>query len=462
MGDVREKYKVNPREIGHGHYGVVRKCVNRETGVEYAIKSIKKSKVGRLESLIREINILRTVHHPNILSLVDVYEDEKFLHLVTELCTGGELFDRIIAKTNSEEGRFTEQDAAKLVQQILSAIEYCHNVHNICHRDLKPENFLFKTSSEDAELKVIDFGLSRFDDMEEHMHTRVGTPYYIAPEVLQRDYDKACDMWSIGVITYILLCGFPPFYGNSDQEIFMSIQRGVYDYPSPEWDSISDDAKDFIDSLLKKDPSERPTASEAAAHRWFTSVDALPTVVISENIKHSLSRFMGMSKLKKVALSVIANKLTEAEIGNLSKIFHTIDTDGSGTISIDELREALDNEGLEMLEDEIGELMSGLDIDGNNELDYSEFLAATMNVNLFIREDNIRHAFDYFDSEGSGFIDMDVLVNIFGSEEHAREVVGQLDQNGDGKIDFEEFKAMMVSQNFISPRDPLPEPESRK
>ncbi|CAN0001482.1 unnamed protein product, partial [Phaeothamnion confervicola] len=147
------------KELGHGHYGVVRKCENRATGEILAIKTIKKAKVHRIELLKREIEILRTVEHPTIIQLVDVYEDDNHLHLVTELCTGGELFDRIIAKTESEEGHYSERDAARLVHKMLMAIEYCHNEHNICHRDLKPENFLFKSADSEDGLKIIDFGL---------------------------------------------------------------------------------------------------------------------------------------------------------------------------------------------------------------------------------------------------------------------------------------------------------------
>lgn len=177
------KYHIDPEEIGRGHYGVVRKCMDRETKVWYAIKSIRKSKVGKIEVLKREIALLKEVDHPNIIRLVEAHEDEKYLHLITELCTGGELFDRIIAKTQSDEGHFSEADAAKIVRCILDAIRYCHDVKGIVHRDLKPENFLFSTPEEDAVIKIIDFGLSRHDDMKMGiMNTKVGTPYYVAPE----------------------------------------------------------------------------------------------------------------------------------------------------------------------------------------------------------------------------------------------------------------------------------------
>lgn len=172
--------------------------MNRETGEWLAIKSIRKAKVSKIEVLKREIDILKEVRHPNIIRLVEVYEDERYLHLITEVCTGGELFDRIIAKTQSAEGHFSEHDAATLVRDILDAIRYCHS-KGIVHRDLKPENFLFLTTAEDSPIKIIDFGLSRHDDvLKGVMKTKVGTPYYVAPEVLRREYTNSCDIWSIG------------------------------------------------------------------------------------------------------------------------------------------------------------------------------------------------------------------------------------------------------------------------
>lgn len=185
---------------------MVRKCQDRANGEWYAIKSIRKKNVHKVDVLKREIELLQEVDHPNIIKLKEVFEDEKYLHLVTELCTGGELFDRIIAKTQSEEGHYSEHDAAEVVKSILEGIGYCHDVKHICHRDLKPENFLFKSTDEHAQIKIIDFGLSRHETFNnpnsapQKMKTKVGTPYYVAPEVLKKDYDKSCDMWSIGVI----------------------------------------------------------------------------------------------------------------------------------------------------------------------------------------------------------------------------------------------------------------------
>jgi len=232
--------------------------MDRKTKEWFAIKSIRKSKVHKIEVLKREIEILKEVNHPNIIRFIEVHEDAQYLHIITELCTGGELFDRIIAKTHSPEGHFSEMDAAKIVCSILDGIAYCHDVKQIVHRDLKPENFLFASRADTAPIKIIDFGLSRYElTPGSIMKTKVGTPYYVAPEVLKRKYTKSCDIWSIGVITYILLCGYPPFYGDSDNQIFDSVRAGRFDFPSPEWDSVSSDAKDFICCLLKKDPANR-------------------------------------------------------------------------------------------------------------------------------------------------------------------------------------------------------------
>jgi len=278
------------------------------------------------------------------------------------------------------------------------------------------------------------------------MTTRVGTPYYIAPEVLKKSYDKACDLWSIGVITYILLCGYPPFYGNTDQEIFASVAKGVFDFPSPDWDSISDEAKDLICLLLKLNPNERPTASQALEHPWFARVLSHKDVIDLQktDLGYRMKSFMGMNKLKKVALSVIAQQLTEEEIGQMRKVFESIDTDGNGTISVEELHNALSSlEDLPPIEQEVVRMMQGIDLDNNLQLDYENFVAATMARNVFIRDENIRKAFEYFDKEKLGQITVQNLIDVFGSEQHAREVFGDVDLNGDGVISYEEFEHLM-------------------
>ncbi|CAK4163311.1 unnamed protein product [Aphanomyces euteiches] len=464
LGDVFSVYNVEKKELGHGHYGTVRIGTHKKLGHKVAIKTIPKVKVSRPETLRREIEILRTVDHPNIIKLFDVFEDTRHLHLVTELCTGGELFDRIIAR-----GHYTEADAAKLVRKILDAVKHCHD-KDICHRDLKPENFLFATKDEDAELKVIDFGLSRTDSGDQSfMTTRVGTPYYIgtlkllgldlicfpAPEVLGRHYDKSCDLWSIGVITYILLCGYPPFYGDSDPEIFASVRSGKYSYDTPEWVGVSAEAKDLIDHLLLLDASKRLTAAQALQHPWLSGSAPANERNISGTILGSLKRFQGHNKLKKVALAVIADQMTGNEINELKKQFQKIDIDGNGVITMQELAIAVREMGQDVLESEVFQLLQGIDIDGDGSLDYNEFLAATMKRNMFNKQEYLMQAFNYFDTKKQGVITKDDLIRFMGSEEHAQEIMDEIDTNGDGEISFEEFCVMMEQKGLgeeLTPR----------
>lgn len=219
------------------------------------------------------------------------------------------------------------------------------------HRDLKPENFLFSTKKEDAVIKIIDFGLSRHDTATKIMNTKVGTPYYVAPEVLNREYTKSCDIWSIGVITYILLCGYPPFYGDTDNQIFDSVRTGRFDFPSPDWDGISEAAKDFICSLLRKDPSKRLTAAEAYHHAWIEEMCKQDTKR-GRNLRSSIVfspqsvtflKYRDMQKLKKAALTFIANNVTSDEIVALKAVFKKIDVNGDGTVTLQELDECLKN-----------------------------------------------------------------------------------------------------------------------
>ncbi|KAH9099353.1 hypothetical protein Ae201684P_018369 [Aphanomyces euteiches] len=447
LGDVFSVYNVEKKELGHGHYGTVRIGTHKKLGHKVAIKTIPKVKVSRPETLRREIEILRTVDHPNIIKLFDVFEDTRHLHLVTELCTGGELFDRIIAR-----GHYTEADAAKLVRKILDAVKHCHD-KDICHRDLKPENFLFATKDEDAELKVIDFGLSRTDSGDQSfMTTRVGTPYYI---VLGRHYDKSCDLWSIGVITYILLCGYPPFYGDSDPEIFASVRSGKYSYDTPEWVGVSAEAKDLIDHLLLLDASKRLTAAQALQHPWLSGSAPANERNISGTILGSLKRFQGHNKLKKVALAVIADQMTGNEINELKKQFQKIDIDGNGVITMQELAIAVREMGQDVLESEVFQLLQGIDIDGDGSLDYNEFLAATMKRNMFNKQEYLMQAFNYFDTKKQGVITKDDLIRFMGSEEHAQEIMDEIDTNGDGEISFEEFCVMMEQKGLgeeLTPR----------
>lgn len=449
LSDVRQRYHINPKEIGHGHYGVVRKCMDRKTNEWYAIKSILKSKVHRVDILKREIEILAEVDHKHIIKLVEVHEDIKYLHLITELCTGGELFDRIIAKSETPEGHFEEVKAAKLIASILDAIAYCHE-RQIVHRDLKPENFLFVSKDEDAPVKIIDFGLSRHEVSGGGiMRTKVGTPYYVAPEVLKKQYTKSCDMWSIGVIAYILLCGYPPFYGDSDNQIFDSVKAGKFDFPSPEWDTISDDAKDFICCLLKMDASQRLTAGQALNHTWIralTSRRRNSIVTYDNHRSEPFKKFMGLNKLKKVALGYIATHLTDREVQYLAEMFEKLDVDGNGKLPLRKLEEALastENFNLD-LQEKLAGLREDLSLTGDESIVWKDFIAAMSDKSLLIKEQKIRIAFNHFRKNSGKGVRVSDLINLIGGESGAGEILDMNQLGGRAVITYDEFKSMMT------------------
>lgn len=270
--DIEDKYYVDPTVLGTGHNGSVRACINRVTGQRYAVKSIcKNGKATKAGSLVREIMLLKEMKHHSIIQLVDIYEDTDHIHLITDLCSGGELFDRIIERSSSDNGVpcFTEKEAARVLHQILVAVSYMHE-KGIAHRDIKPENILFESKDADSPIKVIDFGLARKHMYgEPPMSTLLGTPYYIAPEVLRKRYTKSCDLWSVGVIAYILLCGYPPFNGGDNNETHRSVLQGRYCFPSKDWNGTSQESRDFIRQLLRMDPNKRMTVDQALNHPWI-------------------------------------------------------------------------------------------------------------------------------------------------------------------------------------------------
>jgi len=254
--------------LGRGAFSVVYVATQRATGTQYAVKVINKKDLGKdyEKNLKMEVDILKKVNHPNIIALKELFDTPDKLYLVMELVTGGELFDKIV-----EKGSYTEHEAGQLVRKIVSAVDYLHNL-GIVHRDLKPENLLLKRADNDLEIAIADFGLSKIVGQQMMMQTACGTPSYVAPEVLNASgYGKEVDMWSIGVITYILLCGFPPFYGDTVPEIFEQIMEANFDYPEEYWGSVSKEAKDFINKLLVVDSDKRLTASDALRHPWLSA-----------------------------------------------------------------------------------------------------------------------------------------------------------------------------------------------
>jgi len=301
--DIKAKYNLK-EIIGTGNFAEVRLGVNKETKEKFAIKISTIKDDEEYEIIKQEIEILGKLDHPNIVKLIEIFESpgkgkEKLVYMVTELVTGGELFDRIV-----ERGHFGEREACDFVRTMILAILYMHQ-HNVVHRDLKPENILLQNDGENMVVKIADFGLAKvydpnFQATEQKLHTMCGTPCYVAPEILTSKknggYGPEVDMWSIGVILYVLLCGFPPFFHEEQQMLFRLIVKGNFEFPSPEWDSISDQAKDFIRKLLVVKPSDRMTPEDALMHPWLQAQNVENRSVL--NVKQ-LKRFYQADPIKK-------------------------------------------------------------------------------------------------------------------------------------------------------------------
>lgn len=447
-GNLKEFYSMG-KKLGQGQFGMTFLCVEKATGKEYACKSIAKRKLlskEDVEDVRKEIQIMHHLAgHPNVISIKGAYEDAVAVHVVMELCAGGELFDRIIQR-----GHYTERKAAELTRTIVGVVEACHSL-GVMHRDLKPENFLFVDQKEDSLLKTIDFGLSVFFKPGEKFNDVVGSPYYVAPEVLRKRYGPEADVWSAGVIVYILLSGVPPFWAETEQGIFEQVLHGDLDFSSEPWPSISESAKDIVRKMLVRDPRRRLTAHQVLCHPWVQVDGVAPDKPLDSAVLSRMKQFSAMNKLKKVALRVIAQCLSEEEIAGLKQMFKMIDADNSGQITFEELKAGLKRVGANLKDSEIYDLMQAADVDNSGTIDYGEFLAATLHLNKVQKEDHLFAAFSYFDKDGSGYITPDELQKVceeFGLEDvRLEEMIREVDQDNDGLIDYNEFVAMMQMGN---------------
>ncbi|KAL6893932.1 hypothetical protein ACP4OV_008030 [Aristida adscensionis] len=441
---LKDLYTIG-KKLGQGQFGTTYLCVEKATGKEFACKSIAKRKLlteEDVEDVRREIQIMHHLAgHANVVSIVGAYEDAVAVQLVMELCAGGELFDRIIQR-----GHYSEKAAAQLTRVIVGVVEACHSL-GVMHRDLKPENFLFVNQNEDSPLKTIDFGLSMFFKPGEMFADVVGSPYYVAPEVLLKHYGREVDVWSAGVIIYILLSGVPPFWDESEQGIFEQVLKGDLDFSSEPWPSISESAKDLVRKMLIRDPKKRLTAHEALCHPWVCIDGVAPDKPLDSAVLSRLKQFSAMNKLKKMALRVIAESLSEEEIAGLKEMFKMLDTDNSGHITLEELKTGLQRVGATLMDSEIDALMEAADIDNSGTIDYGEFIAATLHINKVEKEDKLYAAFQYFDKDGSGYITQDELQKAceeFGiGDTRLEDIIRDIDQDNDGRIDYNEFVAMM-------------------
>jgi len=302
LSKFNEIYELK-EELGKGAFSIVRRCVQKSTGLEFAAKIINTKKLSARDhqKLEREARICRLLKHPNIVRLHDSIQDEGFHYLVFDLVTGGELFEDIVAREF-----YSEADASHCMQQILESVNYCHH-HGIVHRDLKPENLLLASKARGAAVKLADFGLAiEVNGDQQGWFGFAGTPGYLSPEVLRKDpYGKPVDIWACGVILYILLVGYPPFWDEDQHRLYAQIKAGAYDYPSPEWDTVTPEAKNLINSMLTVNPAKRITAGEALKHPWICQRERVASAVHRQETVDCLKKFNARRKLKGVILTTM-------------------------------------------------------------------------------------------------------------------------------------------------------------
>ena len=331
------------------------------------------------------------------MKIYEFYEDQHYFYIISEMCKGGELFERI-----TDQVRLEEDEAADIMNQILSAVAYCHK-HNIVHRDLKPENILFATNDYNSPLKIVDFGTSACFKENEILSQKFGTPYYIAPEVIKRKYDEKCDIWSCGVILYVILSGRPPFSGDDEKEIMDKVSLGVYKMEGPSWEGVSEEAKSFVKQMMTYDAKFRPDAETALKNPWLKAfeeidkqhLDKKSAQIALENLK----KFRIKNKLgHAIWIFLVQNLATNDEHKKLLKLFEALDKDRNGILNKEELIQGYKQilnapDAAKAVET----MMSIVDINKSGSIDYMEFVMATVNRKKLLSKKALEKAFKMID-----------------------------------------------------------------
>ena len=447
--------------LGKGSFGTVYLVKNKRLNTNFAMKIIEKADndAKEEENLMNEINILRKLDHPNILKINDFYSTEKEYIIITEFCPEGELFYEI-----KNFAPFDEALAGWYMKQIFSAVNYCHK-SKIIHRDLKPENILISQRNKKGfnTIKIIDFGTAiLFNKKDKKL---AGSIYYLAPEIISknRNYTEKCDIWSCGIIMYILLSGRPPFNGESDEEILKKIMQNNIDLEKYPWSVISQDAKDLLKKLLQSDFKKRITAEEALNHSWFKcrqvktqETSGLFKVKNPDILLNNLINFRSDNPLRCAVIAyLVHNNMQMSQVHEAIKLFNKIDINGDGQISKEELYNGLKNflelSGKE-LKNQVNIIFNNIDTNHNGFIEYEEFIRAAVDQNYFLSTNYLRFAFDYFDRDKNGSISFDEIEEIFfvndknkkDSKARAQllKCFKESDTNGNGNLTFDEFIAM--------------------
>lgn len=457
-GSIAKYYKIIEK-IGSGTFGKVYKVLHIPTNQLRAMKVVKLDTVNYQDdekTFLKEIEMLSQLDHPHIIKIYEYYSDDLNYYVITELANGGELYEQIYNIHN-----YNENDAAVIMKQILSVVCYIHS-KNIVHRDLKPENILLETSKKgDLSIKIIDFGTSNYYEKNKKLSLKVGTPYYIAPEVLKKDYNNKCDIWSCGVIMYVLLAGSPPFDGPDDIAIMEKVKNGKYNFNGKEWNNISKEAKSLIDKMLTYDYKKRIAAEETLKDPWIVkfakSKSEVQDAAVLANLKkpfENLRKFSAKQKLQQATIAFLVHHVSSTDmVSDLRSIFKELDENGDGTLSYEEIKKGFKKyySDEKIAEKELEEIIKRIDQDNNACIEYEEFIRATVNLDILLTEENLKLAFAHFDKDNSGTLTPDEikialgLIEKEGDENDViKKIIAEIDINGDGNICFEEFKELMI------------------
>jgi calcium-dependent protein kinase len=456
-----EKIYLKTKLLGSGAFGEVWLVHHKDLKRDFAMKIIKKRKNKSHEEkeILNEIDILKKLDHPKILKIVDFYSTLKKYYIITEYCPEGELFNEII-----KVGKFDEGQSAFIINQLLKAIAYCHK-NNIIHRDIKPENIMITNREKNGclQVKLIDFGTAKIFEKGHQENKYVGSSYYMAPEIIKRKYDEKCDLWSIGVILYILLTGRPPFDGNDDDEILENVKKGVYDNSSYPFPLLSVHAKDLISKLLQYDPKKRYSAEQAIEHPWFKTAefkkkDKVNTISpeLAKELIHNMTKYKSDNILKCAVIAYLVHHITNTEeCFEASKLFSKIDLNSDGRIEKHELVQGFEkywNISKKEAKEKVDLIFANIDTDFNGFIEYEEFVRAAVNSSIFMSQNYLKFAFNYFDRDSSGDITFEEIKKRFIQnsknsnpkvDKELKNIFDSIDINHDGSISFGEFCKMM-------------------
>ncbi len=441
-------------QLGSGYFGTVRLAYFQDDPTKpYAVKSIDKSRLSikQIDSLSREIDILSTVDHPNIIRYYETYTDSRYFHIVMEYLSGGDLLTGISRKKN-----YGEKEIAIIIHKLLSAISHIHSL-GIVHRDLKPDNILYENTTLDSDIKIIDFGVSRqiFKNNDD-LNSIVGTPYFVAPEVLSGKYDKKVDIWSVGIIMYVLMTGKPPFNAKSREELFEKIKTKDLPFPQKRDKSFYSSAGvSFLTLLTKKDPTQRPQASQLLSNIWFNIIKEKDAYTIEKEILDNMKSFTLPNLFQRTLLKLIVKELNSSQIQELKQAFTKLDKDNTGYLDSNKLEQAFHNLELPISKDEIQDIMENCNLNyGNsNRVNYTSFIAASIDKKELFSTPILREVFKHLDTNESGFLTREGIIKAFertGKKKKEDIIIKMFEEVGldkSSRINFEEFR-LLITKNI--------------